>query len=215
MSLEKLTTFGLTTVAVVGVAFAAQADTSENTLFVCNGTLKYDHGYYEITEELDGPDDGYPMDCYIDDKVVRQILKVCRVGKSCIVSAKGESGNRNGHVIQKVFEVQRNPQLDEAMTLPQRRSSRAASRCDQAPNKPGKEARTKMTHPNEILARSLGDETLRAAPQPSQPVKRRKISKTLLVIGAVAAFVVVSHIANIALPENSNDEGGSVSGHNI
>jgi hypothetical protein len=39
----------------------------------------------------------------------RQVLMVCRVGDFCTVGAKGESGNGPSYLIQKVFEVQRQP----------------------------------------------------------------------------------------------------------
>ena len=70
--------------------------------------------YYSVKDELSDAD--YPMDCMIDDKVLKQILKVCTVGKSCVVSAKGASGNGGGYLIEKVFEVQRGaPWMDEAI----------------------------------------------------------------------------------------------------
>ncbi len=50
------------------------------------------------------------MDCDIaEGRVRRQVLAVCRVGDFCTVGAKGESGNGNRYLIQKVFEVQRQP----------------------------------------------------------------------------------------------------------
>jgi hypothetical protein len=56
------------------------------------------------------------MNCSIDNgKLLRQILSVCRVGDVCIVSAKGESGNGNQHLIKKIFEVQRSPHKVEEM----------------------------------------------------------------------------------------------------
>ena len=87
------------TAVMIAAVTSAQAHTSENVLFVCSGTLEGDHGY-TINDKLD--ELTYPMSCDIDEKVVKQVLKVCHVGKSYIVSAKGESGNRNEYLIQKV-----------------------------------------------------------------------------------------------------------------
>jgi hypothetical protein len=95
------------------IAAPAHAHTSENVLFVCSGVLEGDRGGYQIIDKLDESD--YPQYCYIDDKVVRQVLRVCHVGQSCIVSAKGESGNGGAYLIQKVFEAQRAPWLDEQL----------------------------------------------------------------------------------------------------
>jgi hypothetical protein len=94
-----------------GMASSAQAHTSENVLFVCEGVLEGDHRGYSITDKIS--EEYNPMFCDIDDKVVRQVLKVCRVGKSCIVSGKGEQGNGGSHLIQKVFEAQFAPWLDD------------------------------------------------------------------------------------------------------
>jgi hypothetical protein len=74
---------------------------------VCEGELVKEPGGYEIIQRGVNAEDDYPMLCYIDSKTLRKILAVCRVGDICIVSAKGESGNGNRHLIQKVFEVQR------------------------------------------------------------------------------------------------------------
>ena len=95
--------------ALVSVAFVpvANAATVENDLFVCTGELIKDQSGYSIIERGVKEED-YPMDCYIDGgKMLRQVLAVCRVGDICIVSAKGESGNGNRHLIQKIFAVQR------------------------------------------------------------------------------------------------------------
>ena len=46
------------------------------------------------------------MKCMVDKKIMRQVLSVCHVGDLCVVSAKGEAGNDNTYLIQKVFEVQ-------------------------------------------------------------------------------------------------------------
>jgi hypothetical protein len=71
------------------------------------GELVKDASGYEI-DQRGVAEENYPMVCYINPgKTIRQILAVCRVGDICIVSAKGESGNGNRHLIQKVFEVQR------------------------------------------------------------------------------------------------------------
>jgi hypothetical protein len=107
----------IATLALIGVAFIPSAHTAtiENDLFVCTGELiKYQGNdgktYYEIKETWVKDENTYPMDCYVDEgKIFRQVLVVCRVGDVCVVSAKGESGNGNRHVIQKIFEVQRSP----------------------------------------------------------------------------------------------------------
>jgi hypothetical protein len=76
--------------------------------------IRYSATDYSIKETWVKDEDAYPMDCYIDKgKVLRQVLAVCRIGDVCVVSAKGESGNGNRHVIQKIFEVQRSPQKVE------------------------------------------------------------------------------------------------------
>jgi hypothetical protein len=100
-------TFIALAIAVLALVGSAYARTNENVLFVCEGELLKDSGGYEIMERGVNAEDDYPMDCYIDPQIVRKILAVCRVGDICIVSAKGESGNGNRHLIQKVFEVQR------------------------------------------------------------------------------------------------------------
>jgi hypothetical protein len=93
----------------------AHAATIENDLFVCTGELiRFSTDDYSIKETWITGDDYYPMECYIDKgKVLRQVLAVCRIGDVCVVSAKGESGNGNRHLIQKIFEVQRSPQKVE------------------------------------------------------------------------------------------------------
>jgi hypothetical protein len=103
------------TAALLVATPVAEAHTSENVLFTCEGELikiKGNDGkdYYSIVESWRSPDDSpMPMDCDVDSKVLRQILTVCRVGDLCTASAKGESGNGNRYLIQKVFEVQRQP----------------------------------------------------------------------------------------------------------
>lgn len=100
--------FLITAALVVAFVAPAHASTTINALFTCQGELIKDVGGYEIIQRGVKEEEGYPMDCYIDPgKTLRQILAVCRVGDICIVSAKGESGNGNRYVIQKVFEVQR------------------------------------------------------------------------------------------------------------
>ena len=101
--MKKLLLVGSVMVASVGAASAA---TLENTLFTCDGVLKDQiNGVYSIDQV--GGDDEYPMSCMFDKgPISNRILSVCRVGKQCVVSAKGSSGNRNEHFIQKVFEVQ-------------------------------------------------------------------------------------------------------------
>lgn len=94
---------------------AVQAHTSQNVLFTCEGKLMNFQGtdgknYYNIREQAEKE---YPMDCDIDDKVLRRVLAVCHVGDICIVSAKGESGNGNRYLIQKVFEVHRHAAATE------------------------------------------------------------------------------------------------------
>jgi hypothetical protein len=97
--------------ALLGAAFmpSAHAHTLENRLFTCEGELIKEPGGYSIYQSWLKQED-MPMECYIDQKVVRRILAVCRVGDICVVSAKGESGNGNRYLIQKIFEVQRSPQ---------------------------------------------------------------------------------------------------------
>lgn len=103
------------TAALLVATPVAQAHTSENVLFTCEGELIKFQGndgkdYYSIVESWRSPDDSpMPMDCDVDSKVLRQILTGCRVGDLCTASAKGESGNGNRYLIQKVFEVQRQP----------------------------------------------------------------------------------------------------------
>jgi hypothetical protein len=97
----------LVTAALIAFVAPAHARTNENVLFVCEGELIKDAGGYEIIQRGVNAEDGYPMDCYIDPKTLRQIFAVCRVGDICTVSAKGASGNGNRHEIQKAFEVQR------------------------------------------------------------------------------------------------------------
>jgi hypothetical protein len=86
----------------------------ENTLFTCDGTLTLINGVYSIDEpKRDNDTDYYPMVCFFDKgRISKQILAVCRTGDRCIVSAKGVSGNRNEHIIEKVFEVQRGQKIE-------------------------------------------------------------------------------------------------------
>ncbi len=110
--MNKLFAATLASIALASIVFvpAAHAHTTTNALFVCEGELVKNAGGYEIIQRGVKEDD-YPMDCYIDPgKTLRQILAVCHVGDICIVSAKGESGNGNRHLIQKVSEVQRSRQ---------------------------------------------------------------------------------------------------------
>jgi hypothetical protein len=107
--------FALALVAAFA-ATAAHAHTSESVLFTCAGELIKSQGndgknYYSVVESwLRDKEDVLPMDCDIDEgKALRQVLAVCRVGDLCTVAAKGESGNGNRYLIQKVFEVQRQP----------------------------------------------------------------------------------------------------------
>jgi hypothetical protein len=113
--MKKLLIAGL---ALAAIATPASARTVPNTLFTCSGVLERYNGadnrpYYEIYDRLSNDD--YPMSCMIDDKVFKQILKVCKVGKACVVSAKGETGNGGSHLIEKVFAVQPDPTLDDAL----------------------------------------------------------------------------------------------------
>ena len=108
------------TAALLVATLAAQAHTSENVLFTCEGKLTNFQGtdgknYYNIREQAEKE---YPMDCDIDDKVLRRVLAVCHVGDLCIVSAKGESGNGNRYLIQKVFEVHRHAAAIEPAVQP-------------------------------------------------------------------------------------------------
>jgi hypothetical protein len=101
-------TFAAVVAALVFGGEAAHAATSTNVLFVCEGELvKSDVGVYAIYQH--GEHD-YPMICDIPGKTLRQILTVCNLHDTCIVSAKGISSNGNRYEIQKVFEVQRPPQ---------------------------------------------------------------------------------------------------------
>jgi hypothetical protein len=105
-------TFLLIAEALLIATPAAQAHTSENVLFTCEGELTKFQGndgknYYSIVESWK---EEMPMDCDIaEGKALRQVLAVCRVGDLCTVGAKGESGNGDRYMIQKVFEVQRQP----------------------------------------------------------------------------------------------------------
>ena len=95
--------------ALVSIVFmpAARAATLENQLFVCTGEL-ISHSANNYSIKNTWTKDEYPMDCFTDnDKLLRQILSVCRVGDVCVVSAKGEMGNGGQHLIQKIFEIQR------------------------------------------------------------------------------------------------------------
>jgi hypothetical protein len=90
--------------ALLLVPVAGHAHSTENTLFTCRGELIKSKGYdrktyYGIVERVSN-DDVYPMYCYIEaGKPERHILAVCRVGDTCLVGAKGESGNANRHLI--------------------------------------------------------------------------------------------------------------------
>jgi hypothetical protein len=108
--------FLLASALLVATPFVAQAHTSENVLFTCEGELIKSQGndgknYYSIVESwLRDKEDVLPMDCAVaEGKALRQGLAVSRVGDLCTVAAKGESGNGNRYLIQKVFEVQRQP----------------------------------------------------------------------------------------------------------
>jgi hypothetical protein len=103
MEKTKLLLAGVASVAIASPAWPH----SVNALFVCTGELlKYAKDDYSIMETwIDRAED--PMDCMIDNRVLRRILAVCRVGDVCIVGAKGERGNGGRHLIQRVFEVQR------------------------------------------------------------------------------------------------------------
>lgn len=103
----------LVTAASLVVTPAAQAHTSEKVLFTCEGELTKTQGanakpYYDIVESWKA--EGERDSCDIGEgEPLRQILAVCRVGDFCTVAAKGESGNGGTHLIQKVFEVKRQP----------------------------------------------------------------------------------------------------------
>jgi hypothetical protein len=108
-----VTKFILVFAIVAAFAGTAHAHTSENVLFTCEGELIKYQGindgktYYDIVESW--KDEGRTH-CYIDEgQPLKQVLAVCRVGDFCTVAAKGESGNGPAYVIQKVFEVQRQP----------------------------------------------------------------------------------------------------------
>jgi hypothetical protein len=96
----------LAVAAVIALTGAANARTTDNTLFTCDGILHKEVGGYEIREAREATDDyPYPMYCYIDKDLTAKILRVCRVGEQCVVSAVGETGNGGGHVIKKVLAV--------------------------------------------------------------------------------------------------------------
>jgi hypothetical protein len=103
----------LVTASLLIATPAAKAHTSENVLFTCAGELTKGQGidgkpYFDIVESWKA--EGERDLCYIaEGKPLRQILAVCRVGDFCTVAAKGESGNGGRYLIQKVFEVQRQP----------------------------------------------------------------------------------------------------------
>jgi hypothetical protein len=100
----------LTIATLLWVSTATNATTSEDQLFTCTGELIGMAGSYDIVETwLLDRNDVVAMKCAIDERVLRRVLSVCHVGDLCVVSAKGESGNDNQHVIQKVFDVQRQP----------------------------------------------------------------------------------------------------------
>jgi hypothetical protein len=99
-------------IAFLALATATHARTIENALFTCEGELTQTTGdggktYYGVVESWKDDD---PVDCEIEDgKALKQILAVCHVGDYCVVAAKGERGNGGHNVIQKAFEVQRQP----------------------------------------------------------------------------------------------------------
>jgi hypothetical protein len=100
-------------VTAIGLlAPAVHARTIENALFTCEGELTKSTGgdgktYYAVVETWKEED---AVDCEFDDgKALKQVLAVCQVGDYCIVASKGERGNGGHNVIQKVFEVQRQP----------------------------------------------------------------------------------------------------------
>jgi hypothetical protein len=110
--MKKLLFAGVVLLIALAAPARTQAHTTENALFTCAGELIKSQGnggksYYDIVESWK---DDMPMDCYVDEgKVLRQVLAVCHEGDFCTVSAKGESGNGNRYLIQKVFDVQRQP----------------------------------------------------------------------------------------------------------
>jgi opacity protein-like surface antigen len=104
--------FLLVTAALLVATPAAQAHTSENVLFTCEGELIKFQGhdgknYYVIVESWK-EEERVNRDI-AEGAALRQVLAVCRVGDFCTVGAKGESGNGPSYLIQKVFEVQRQP----------------------------------------------------------------------------------------------------------
>jgi hypothetical protein len=103
--MRKLLLAGIAALALVSSAYA---HTEENTLFTCVGTIEDEvNGVYAIVDKSPGADE-YPMTCYFDKgRISKQILRVCHIGKSCVVSAKGETGNANAYMIFKVFEAKR------------------------------------------------------------------------------------------------------------
>jgi hypothetical protein len=90
----------LTTAMLLALSAPASAHTSVNQTFTCVGTFSKD----EIAAPGDYEHD-YPMLCYLDDAAIKKVAAVCRQGEACIVHAKGESGNGNRHLVQKVLSV--------------------------------------------------------------------------------------------------------------
>jgi hypothetical protein len=84
------------------------ATTLKNQTFTCVGTFTnkgLNPGYYQILALGDENDN--PMFCLLDDDATKKVLAVCHEGDTCVVHARGESGNANGHLIQKVLSVHR------------------------------------------------------------------------------------------------------------
>jgi hypothetical protein len=84
----------------------ARASTVENALFTCEGELTKTIGidgktYYATIASWN---EDMPQDCGISEgAALRRVLAVCHVGDLCTVAAKGEEGNGNRYMIEKVF----------------------------------------------------------------------------------------------------------------
>lgn len=111
---RSLTVAVVAVATLVGATVAGSAHTPVQVKRWLSDELMGDAGSYNVVEtwliDKTAKYNVLPMRRCIDKKAVRQIQSVCYVGDPCVVSAKGESGNNNEYVIQKVFEVQRSPQ---------------------------------------------------------------------------------------------------------
>jgi hypothetical protein len=63
-----------------------------------------------VTNDIRAPgnENDNPMDCmFNDDATTKKVLAVCHVGDTCVIRAKGESGNGGQYLIMKVLSVRR------------------------------------------------------------------------------------------------------------